>query len=443
MLESFKQFIENNCSCSRNDKILLAVSGGADSVVMAHLFKKTSFDFAIAHCHFGLRGKDADEDALFVKQMAADMKVPFYLKDFDTQTYARQKNISLQMAARQLRFTWFSVLATEKNYIFVALAHNKNDSAETMLINLMRGTGIKGLHGILPINDIYIHPLLFAERSEIEKWAKENNIEYRTDKTNFEDKYLRNSLRLKVFPILKKINPSVFDSFYRTAENIYQIEQIAEEKIKEAAQSIVTYKHKHIYINKSALLKQKQNTAYLYAFINELGFNFSQVQDIIMVLTRQPGQIFYSPTHRLLNDRAYLIVDTLDNKNNKKEYLIEKDMQQLNTADFVLNFTVIPYSPDMNLKTSDANTAFFDYDKLKFPLKVRRWKKADAFCPFGMNNKKKISDFLIDNKVSMFEKEKVTVLMSGNDIVWLIGYRNDNRFRITSGTKNVLKIVTS
>ncbi len=440
MQNNFRNFIKAKELCSVNDKILLAVSGGIDSVVMLNLFIKAGYSVSVAHCNFNLRAQNSIDDAAFVKSLCRKHKLPYYYKSFQTRSYAKDKGVSLQMAARNLRFEWFDALVEKDSFQHVALAHNKNDIAETMLINLCRGTGLKGLHGILPKNGHYIHPLLFAERKAIESYARKQGLKWREDASNFETDYHRNKLRLKVFPILKELNPSVIEAFYKTAENIAQIEQVCHEKIDEVAKKVIVKKQDKTYLNKASLISQKHIAPYLYALISDFGFNSAQVNDIIKVLNRQPGQIFHSATHRLLNDRTYLIIEKRPARKKTQEVFIEKNTKTLNSENFTIQFAVFPYNKHINFKTAHKHTAFFDLDKIQYPLKIRPWQKADSFYPFGMKNRKKISDFLIDEKVNLFEKEKVSVLTDSANILWVIGYRNDDRYKVTAETKKVLKI---
>lgn len=439
MLKAFKQFINDNELCSINEKIILAVSGGIDSVVMTHLFHKAGYDFALAHCNFQLRAEESEEDMHFVESLSKKIKVPFYKIKFDTKKFALKNGISIQMAARELRFNWFKELLVTTDFDYIALAHHKNDVAETLLINLIRGTGISGLHGILPKTDGFIRPLLFAKREEIEEYAVLNNISFRIDSSNNEDKYIRNKLRINILPQLSQINPAIVDTFYKTAENIYNTEQIFNQKCEEVKNRVLTENNGRFSINKKLLQEQKYHATYLYHILKDFNFNSSQVAGMSNALVKHSGAIFHSDTHILINDRDCFIIQPVE-KTDILEYQIDKNTPCIITPIFSLKFELLNLADINDYKTTDNFSAFLDASKLQYPLTLKKWRKGDSFVPLGMNHKMKVSDFLINNKVNLLDKEKILTLCNGNHIIWLVGMRIDNRYKINDKTKSVLKI---
>jgi len=442
MKKDFLSFIHKNKLFDSNTPVLLAVSGGVDSVVMAHLFKESGFEFALAHVCFNLRGKDSETDASFVADLAKQLNVPFYVSSFDTKSFAKSNKCSIQMAARTLRYDWFEELMTKNNYAYTALAHNKNDVAETVLINLTRGTGISGLHGILPKRDKYIRPLLFATRESIEDYAQQHHIDFRTDKSNFDTKYVRNKIRLSVLPLLKEINPSVIDAIVHTAHVAATTEAIFHSKIDDFKKEVFIKKDNYYLIKKSKLDAFKPLDTYLFEVLKDYGFNYAQVEDIISVISKSIGAVFYSHTHKLLNDRANLILEPrIEGCLSNLEFSINIDAPLIETPFFTLEISKFTHSIDFDLKTNTSAVAFFDLEAVTFPLTLRKWQKRDKFMPLGMKHSKLLSDYLIDCKVSMFEKEETYVLVSEEQIVWLVNHRIDNKFKVKPSTKNILKIV--
>jgi len=439
MFKDFESFIEKNSLFDTSQKIILAVSGGVDSMVLAFLFHKAGFNFGIAHCNFALRGQEADLDETLVKKTAEKYKVSFYCKKFDTKKYAKDNKISIQMAARELRYTWFNELYQEKYCDLIALAHHKNDSAETFLINLIRGTGISGLHGIKAKNNIFIRPLLFCNKTRIENYAKNHKIDFRNDMSNFEDKYTRNKLRNKIIPLLENINPVVVDSLCDTAAHLTDVEIIYQQAIDKYKNEIMSKRGLHTIINLTRLKEIEGFHALLYEILSPYGFNTSQIKDIYIALEGISGKVFYSPTFKLLKDREELIIEELENKGNKP-LLINKNDSLIKSEGLSLSLSTFEKTAIFKPFSASPKTVFLDYNKLEFPLILRKWQKGDCFVPLGMKTKKKVSDFLIDNKLNLFEKENLHLLFSGEKAVWIVGMRADERFKITSETKQVLKI---
>jgi len=439
MLTSFKRFVEKNNLFDTSQKIILAVSGGVDSMVLAYLFHKAGFSFDMAHCNFSLRGKEADMDEALVRTTAEQYKVSFYCKKFNTKKFAKENKMSIQMAARELRYNWFNELHQNNLCDYIALAHHQNDIAETFLINLMRGTGISGLHGIRAKTSIFIRPLLFVDKKQIEAFAKINGIAFRNDKSNADDKYIRNKLRNKIIPLLETINPSAVSSLCDTAAHLSEVERLYRHHIEKQKNKILEKKGSLSVININQLKKTEAQSTLLYEILSQYTFNTSQIRDILNAVDGISGKVFYSPTHKLLKDREALIIEELQ-QNENDTLLIGESNEYIKTdsiALYIINFI----KPDnFNPFTASDNTVFLDFNKVKFPLTLRKWENGDYFIPLGMKKKKKISDFLIDNKINRFEKENVKILCADEKVVWIVGMRADERYKITPQTKRVLKI---
>jgi tRNA(Ile)-lysidine synthase len=436
MLQSFTAFISQQDLFKKNDRILLAVSGGIDSVVMCELFHQARISFGIAHCNFQLRDKESDGDEAFVKNLAKKYKVDFNVKKFNTIEKAEKSSISIQMAARELRFKWLEEIRKKNGYNYIAIAHHKDDSVETFFINLLRGTGIAGLHGILPKQGFIIRPLLFADRNEIDLFYKKNKLKHREDSSNKSDKYLRNKIRQRIIPELKKINPNISDIISEDINRIRDVEQIYLEEIQKKKKEIVKIKNEGVILYISALKKLNPLKTYLFEFLRDYNFTGSVIEKIIKAFGSQSGKKFYSSTHQLIKDREKLIVIPFQkNESVLKAIKIKKEEKEI-IHPVRLKFSL--QTKNKNFKISGKqNSGYFDYTKLQFPLTIRKWERGDVFYPIGMKGKKKLSDFFIDNKLSLSEKENKWLLISGNEIVWVIGMRIDERFKITGNTSKV------
>ncbi|MCX6199833.1 MAG: tRNA lysidine(34) synthetase TilS [Bacteroidetes bacterium] len=434
-----EKFIEFNTSkrlANRKKKTLLAVSGGIDSVVMCDLFREVKFPFAIAHCDFQLRGKESDADEKFVLDLAKKYSVEFFVKKFDTKNYAEEKNISIQQAARELRYTWFEELRKEKEFNLLATAHHLNDNIETIFFNLTKGTGIKGLRGIPIRNGNIIRPLLFASREEIENYQQENKLEFREDSSNADDKYTRNKIRHQIIPLLKEINPSLENTFAEKIELYTQLEMMYEKQIKKSAALLFLPLGNDIYIPILKLKKTQNAHNVLYEYLKDFDFNAEQVEDILAAVDVDAGKQFLSSSARIIKDRRFFILTKLADKDSSVQF-IHGEEKEVKFKDKLLVIT-----PTTAVKiTADKNSAFLDKTKLEFPLILRPWKAGDYFYPFGMKlKKKKLKKFFTDEKIPLNEKENIFVLESNKKIVWVVGYRTDERFKITAVTKDVLQL---
>lgn len=441
MLAEFKKFIEKEKIFFPGDRILLAVSGGMDSVAMTELFRLAGFTFGIAHCNFSLRSKESDGDEVFVRNLACKHKVPFYSEHFDAKSYAVDQGISVQMAARELRYTWFEELRRNEGYACIATAHHRDDQVETFLFNLGRGTGIAGLHGILPKNGYLIRPMLFATRMKINDFILKNNIYFREDSSNSLIKYHRNRIRHKIIPEMERLNPGFREEILSTIMKIRDVEEIYREAIRVKSEMLIKKKGEETIISIEEIRLLSPLGTWVFELLQPYGFTGATVDALLPALTREPGKFFHSPTHRLLIDRENLVIVPMITRQeieNKSDRIILETLQGAIRVPVPLQWSGCPLIPEVF--AVDPVNAYFDLHCLKFPLEIRRWTRGDYFFPLGMKKKKKLSDFFIDNKLSRIEKERTWLLCSGDDIVWIIGHRIDDRFKVTSATKRVLKM---
>lgn len=439
MLNQLLGFVQKQKLFQPGERLILAVSGGIDSVVLAHLFARASFDFTMAHCNFHLRGEESDGDEVFVRTLADQYMVPVFLVHFETEAYAAKQGISIQMAARDLRRNWFENLLAEEGFHKIATAHHLNDSLETAIFNLTKGTGIAGLQGILPLSGPYVRPLLFATRDMIVQYALENKILWREDQSNSSVKYSRNLIRHQVIPELKKINPNLEQTFAETSEKIIATNSIFNKAIAQRKSEVVKKKGNGFEIDKEALRRSLQAHMVLFELLHPFSFNYRQAKDIADDLDRQPGKIFYSQTHRLINDRMALLLCEISTSGHQ-EVLIS--LQDSHATFLTKHFTLEVLDAENILIDTGRNLAYLDMELLAFPLKIRTWKHGDYFYPLGMTSKKKVSDFMIDEKIPVNLKSQLITIFSGEDLIWVVGYRIDNRYRITKKTRKILKIST-
>ncbi len=438
--DEFIQNIERQQLFNPSRKVILAVSGGIDSMVMVDLFQRSRIPYIIAHCNFGLRGIESDGDELLVGAIASKYKVAFVTKCFNTTEYAQEHNLSIQVAARELRYEWFSSLAADENIETVALAHHADDVAETMLINLCRGTGISGLHGIMPRNGLFVRPLLFAQRSDIQAYATEHNIKFREDSTNKKDKYARNNIRLNVLPALKKTYPEVIASFSRSATIIAEQEKIYRKAVDEFLTQITVKTEHHKGISITQLLAYVSPQVALFEFLHPVGFNSSQINDILHNIQGHAGAKYVSATHQLVRDRDFLFLSKIEEKP-KTELFSINDIYHTQHLPLTLSFEMLNKVSEIELKQNDPNSIFVDADKLVFPLTLRKWEQGDCFTPFGMKGRKKVSDFFQDLKIPSHLKSHIYILESNKKIIWIVGYRMCDSIKVTNSTQKVIKII--
>ena len=437
MTTQIQEYISLHKLFTKQSKVLVGLSGGPDSMALIHILMQLGYNCIAAHCNFHLRGEDSNNDAAFVTEWCNENNIALHTIDFETYTYAATKKVSIEMAARELRYDWFKKLRLEQNADVIGIAHHKDDSVETILINLIRGTGIKGLTGIPIINEHVVRPLLAISRCEIMEYLSNNQVPYVIDHTNEEELYTRNILRLKVLPILEKINPSVKNSIVTTSNNLKEAEKIYDGYIKNAIE--VVFKNNLIDIQKLKQTLSPQSV--LFEILSPVGFTPSVIEDIANNLDSIPGKIYMADNYRLLKDRDYLVIS--DCKLEKKEDILEEFLIYQDSDDMQQPIT-LTYKTEINTPQfviqKSKSVLHADIDKLSFPLTLRKWRKGDWFVPFGMDGKKKISDFFTDNKFTLFQKEETWVLLSGNNIVWIVNHRADNRFKITVTSKTIYTI---
>lgn len=434
MEEKIQTYINNEGLFNKTHKIIVATSGGIDSMVLCTLLHQLKFNIAIAHCNFQLRGEESDMDQTFVHNHASQKKIPFYTINFDTITYCKTNKVSVQVAARELRYTWLEQLRKDLNANFIAIAHNKNDNIETFFINLLRGSGINGLSGINNKNKRIVRPLLTFSRAEIINYATHQNIHYREDSSNESTKYLRNKIRHHIIPIFEDLEPHFIEKANESLEYLNVAKFFYKTKLDEIKAELIETNANSIQIDKTELLKHEFPNAILYEILNGYGFNKHQVSEIINSISCT-GKLFYSTNFLLNIDRNKLIIKKTE-LNQVRKIAISDSTEKI-TEPISLSFKRVPREVNFEYK---KNIAYINYDKLEFPLILRKWKHGDRFKPFGMNNEKKISDYLIDAKVSIASKEEKYVLISDSKIIWLVGERIHHDFRIKPSTKNILKI---
>jgi tRNA(Ile)-lysidine synthase len=440
MLNKLIAFARENNLFDANNKILLAVSGGLDSSVLSYLIAQITPNFALAHCNFKLRGAESDEDQAFVRNMAEKFSVSFYTTEFATADYARQHGISIQMAARELRYNWFRSISDNEGFDRIAVAHNRNDLSETLLLNLIRGTGLKGLTGIKPIQNKLIRPLLFATRSEILEYADNHSIAYREDSSNNDNKYHRNLLRNEIIPLLLRINPALNDTLFQESEifaSTYSLYNNSLEKIRKS----ITHESSDLYsLSIPRILELQLTPSILFDILSPYEFSFSDINSIFSCLQAEPGKKFYSKSHVLLKDRNMLVIEKIDPDDDeaKTEYSVSEACKIIDKP-IQLSFRNVQRTNDFRIPDS-GNEIAVDSDKLSFPLTIRKWKDGDYFFPLGMKGKKKLSDFFIDRKINLLEKKKIWLLLSGDEIIWIMGHQISERYKIDRETKNVLVI---
>ncbi len=420
------------------DTILLTVSGGVDSSAMSELFHKANLKFAIAHCNFNLREKESDADESFVKQLATRYNVPFHAVRFHTLQHAKENKQSIQVAARELRYEWFEKIRRKYGYSCVATAHHQGDVIETFFINLIRGTGISGLRSILPKQDHLIRPVLFLTKREILTYAAENKISYREDSSNASDKYLRNKIRHHLIPLLNELNPVAESSIIHSIQKLRDAEIIYKEALDLARLKICRDQDQLFRIDLVELKKLNPASTYLYELLKPYGFNASTAKDILKSSVNESGKQFFSATHKLLKNRGELLVTPLDEVLSVQSYTVERDQTEFTIPELHLFFETDDNKTSKI--TSSSNSERIDFDKLEFPLVIRKWKIGDFFYPLGVKGKKKLSDFFIDKKISRFDKENTWLLCSNEKIVWVIGMRIDERFKVTEKTNKTIVI---
>ncbi len=440
LLEEFEKYVAQNELFGHDDKILLTVSGGVDSMVMMSLFAASGYRFGVAHCNFQLRGQESDEDEALVAEQARRYDVELFNRRFDTQGEMERTGESMEMAARRLRYTWFRSLCDEHGYNVIAIAHHINDSIETFFINMLRGTGLRGLTGISVQAGRIVRPLMFATRKDILDYATAHRIPYREDSSNRSTKYLRNKVRLGIVPMLREINPQFTTVMRRNISRLTDAQTFIDRSVELIRRDAMTEQGGLYTLHVDRIDASLPLGYVVYEILNSMfGFKGDTVDALCHALQQNnTGRRFYSREWVATIDRGRIVIGRIADEDTCMTQ-VEQGVLRSYCGSSVLHYEYCDIDMIDSVTTPD-NVALVDADKLRFPLTLRRWQQGDWFVPFGMSGRKKVSDFLIDAKVSMAEKSRQFVLLSGDDVVWLVGRRADDRFRLTRQTENVLKI---
>ncbi len=448
--ERFTAYNREQNLFKKNDNLLLAVSGGVDSVILCELCKQANYHFKIAHCNFQLRGDESERDEKFVRALAKKYEVAIFVKRFNTKEYAAHNKVSIQVAARELRYEWFADLMKEElckgdkssdskdtSSTFLLTAHHANDNIETLLMNFFKGTGIKGLQGILPRYGKIIRPLLFARKEEILLFASENNLSFVEDSSNSSDKYTRNYFRHQLIPSLQKKFPQVEENLLNNIDRYREIEILYAQSVSLQKKKLLEVKGNEIHIPVLKLLKTEPLKTIIYEIIKEYGFTARQTEEVASLLKSESGKYISSATYKIIKNRGWLIISPVNTFEAHHILIYENDKEidfeegKLKIKDF-----------ELSMEKIEASHLFatLDADTITFPLLLRKWKQGDYFYPLGMHHKKKLSKFFIDQKLSVADKEKIWVLESNKKIIWIVGKRIDDRFKITEKTKRIFSI---
>ena len=432
MLTKFQNYIEQNHLINKGDRILVALSGGVDSMVLAELLRRCGYDITFAHCNFHLRGKESDGDEQFVREYSERVGVKLFVRQFDTLEYVETQKVSVEMAARELRYAWFNDMINASGQL-LALAHHADDQIETFFINLMRGSGIKGLKAMQPRNGLYIRPLLWASREEIRQFAIENGIQWREDSTNNDTVYLRNKIRHDLMPVFDSIKPEAREKILESVNHLASENQLYRELLKEKLSQIETIDGVLHRIDKQQFAckdAERHVPTLLFEWLRDFGFSFSQCESILASLDSEPGKEFYSANYQLVIEKDTIDIFPIELTDNLLTPGLSYSKQPVRTT-HALSLLI----------TDNPNIAQLDFDKLKFPLRVRHWWHGDRFHPLGLKGTKLVSDFFNDNGFTTFQKRNTQIITdSEGEIVWIVGHRIDDRFKITDKTKNIYEI---
>lgn len=437
--EKIRIFIEKNNLLDIQLPVLVAVSGGVDSVVLLDVLVDLGYKCSVAHCNFHLRGQDSDTDEIFVKNIAKKYAIPLYIRHFDTVGEAKKSRQSIEMTARNLRYEWFDLLVKEFDFQAVAVAHHKNDLAETVLLNIVRGTGIRGISALKPKRDKIVRPFLCVTRSEIESYAAEKKLDFRIDCTNSDVEIVRNRLRHNVLPEMQKINSAVVEKICQFSEFASDAQKIYDYALQQIEKNICFEKNSLKHIDIQQLKKSPAPKTVLFEILKNYGFNSDIIENIYKNLDLQSGKIFLSERYKIIKDRDFLILSKIENIDSQ-QFTIAENISFIKKP-IEINFEILDKKDIASLKMPE-NIALLDFEKLKFPLILRHWQIGDSFKPLGSNGVKKISDFFINQHISIAEKEKIWLLFSDEKLVWVVNYRIDDRFKIDKKTTKILKLTT-
>ncbi len=436
MLKQVQKYIAKNRLLDKSDTILVALSGGADSVTLVHVLIQLGYSVAAAHCNFNLRGTESDDDEAFVRDWVEKLQIPLHVISFDTNKYAETHHVSTEMAARNLRYQWFDELSQNHKYTKIATGHHLNDSIETVFLNLARGTGIQGISGILPKNKLVVRPLLCVTRAAIDAYLAQENLLFRNDSSNDSFDYMRNIIRHQVIPAFKKINPAFDQVMEQNLNNFKQTALLFQESIERHKNQLVTVKPNRYLIAIEKIQHLPGKETILFELISPMGFRYDSVLKILDSINAEPGRFFYSESHQLLVDRQHVIIEPLSNEN--QTYVINQ----------FSDFSKLPFTIEVDEMEAnhyewikEASVGSFDASKLIFPLTIRHWKTGDRFYPLGMKQQKKLSDFFTDAKIDRLTKDKIWIMESQNQIAWIMGYRIDDRFKVIQQTQQIVVLI--
>lgn len=437
LLENFKKYIKKENLFQENDRLLLAVSGGVDSVALCQLCRQAGYDFVIAHCNFQLRGEESNRDETFVRQLTGTYDVTFYVKRFDTLEYSKASKKSIEEAARQLRYDWFTDLTNTTGIKYIVTGHHADDNVETVAMNFFRGTGISGLRGILPKQGKIIRPLLFARRGELEEFVKNKGLRFVTDHTNLENNYTRNFFRNKIIPLVNEKFPEASNNVLRNIQRFKETEILYQQSVQLHKKKLLKESGNETHIPVLKLLKTVPLATVLYEIIKDFGFTPHQTDEAVALLKSESGKYIQSASHRIIRNRNWLIISpglTIEASN----ILIEEMDTTTRFANGLLEIKKL--NVDNYQVTNDNNVAMLNAADIRFPLLLRKWKQGDYFYPLGMQKKKKLGRFFTDNKLSLTQKENMWVIEMDKKIIWVVGMRIDERFKISNLTRSILVI---
>lgn len=435
MRDVVRAYIDKYQLLTAGKPVLVGVSGGADSIALLTVLVELGYSCIVGHCNFHLRGEESMRDECFTETYARKLGLPFVKVDFNTRDYAAEHHLSVEMAARELRYAWFEEMRCVHDAQAIAVAHHRDDNVETVLMNLIRGSGIRGMSGIRPKNGFVVRPLLSVTRQEILQWLSERQLEYVTDSTNLSAAYTRNFIRLRVLPLLETINPSVRTAINRTAEHLAETESLFAYVMADARKRVFEAENR---LSIKALMQYPSPKTVLFELLKAFHFTPSSVDEIFLSLNKESGKLFFSSSHRLVKDRDCLLLSPLAAAGEKEVYFLTGE-EGCWSGPIDLAFSRIVRTEELHIQ-KDKDIAYFDLDKLKFPLVLRHWQQGDWFVPFGMQGRKKLSDYFSDKKFSRLEKEQVWLLCSGDEVIWIVGERSDNRFRVECATKRCLVV---